>query len=96
MKFTLIILSVLVPFFAQAGGGGGLRPGMEMMAATNPEIVFNLGEHQDIVYYSRGRLVNNQWKIENIQMPSAGLEMESKIKSALETSKTLQDWIEVK
>nr|BFD66195.1 hypothetical protein HAGR004_12170 [Bdellovibrio sp. HAGR004] len=42
MKFTLIILTVLAPFFAHAGGGGGLRPGMQPMMMSNPGL-FELG-----------------------------------------------------
>lgn len=38
MKFTLIILTVLAPFFAHAGGGGGLRPGMQTMMMSNAEL----------------------------------------------------------
>jgi hypothetical protein len=96
MKYTLIILSILLPFFAQAGGGGGLRPGMEMMTANSPEIVFNLGDKDGIARFAHGQLINNQWHIQKMEIPKANLLNQQEVISALQESKTKGDWAQIR
>lgn len=70
MKFTLIILTVLAPFFAHAGGGGGLRPGMEAMTMQNPEYVFNLGENNGVVQFAMGNTKARNGMSKSFHWPS--------------------------
>ncbi|MBS1972661.1 MAG: hypothetical protein JSU04_20300 [Bdellovibrionales bacterium] len=95
MKFTLAILTVLVPFFVHAGGGGGLRPGMES-GMVRPEIVYHLGESNGVTSFAFGQLDNNEWKIQNITLPTSEIELDYNTKQALQVSKKLKNWAEVK
>ncbi|MBV2168813.1 MAG: hypothetical protein KUL82_08910 [Bdellovibrio sp.] len=96
MKFTLIILTVLAPFFAHAGGGGGLRPGMQNMMMKNPEYVYNLGELNGVVQFAYGQYQGTKWNVEKLSLPVSDLQLDPSALSALRSSKELKTWIEVK
>lgn len=97
MKFTLIILTVLAPFFAHAGGGGGLRPGMQtMMMNRNPELIFNIGEQDDWVKFAHAKLVEQKWQIQKIEMHKDDLMSDAPLVKALEDSLTIKNWSEIK
>lgn len=110
MKFTLIILTVLAPFFAHAGGGGGLRPGMQtMMMTTNlgnhaaavnfanqtPKIVFNVSELNGWTKFAYGQLVDRQWQIRHMEIPTTELITHTSLADALQNSSLVNDWVEV-
>lgn len=95
MKCTLVILTVLIPFFAQAGGGGGLRPGMES-GMVRPEIVYHLGESNGITYFAYGELENKQWNIQKANIPTIELNLDYKTKLALKASQENKNWVEIK
>lgn len=97
MKFTLIILTVLAPFFAHAGGGGGLRPGMQtMMMQKSPEFIFALGEKNGLVEFVRGQYHGQTWMVENVSLPVDELQLDPSTSYALDSSKILNSWIELK
>lgn len=96
MKFTLIILTVLAPFFAHAGGGGGLRPGMQTMMMNSPEIVFHMGQKDGFVKFAYGHLEGNQWQIQRVQVPKNELTLAPEETSALEKSEITKDWVYIK
>lgn len=96
MKFTLTILTVLAPFFAHAGGGGGLRPGMQTMSMQNPEYVFNLGETDGVVQFARGQYQGTKWNVEKLSLAASDLQLDPSALSALKSSKELKTWVEIK
>lgn len=94
MKFTLAILTVLAPFFVHAGGGGGLRPGMES-GMVRPEIVYQVREADGMIEFAHGSLENHQWNIQNLKIPTVQLIEDRAVFSALKKSKVLNNWVEI-
>lgn len=93
MKFTLIILTVLTPFFAHAGGGGGLRPGMQrMMIVRNPEIVFSMGSNNDSVFFAHGKKIENSWEINKYRISIDALQKDEALLQALSSSEQNNSW----
>lgn len=96
MKFTLIILAVLAPFFAHGGGGGGLRPGMQTMMMQRPEYVFSLGENSGLVHFAYGQYDGTKWNVKKLSLTASDLQLDLSTLSALKASKELNTWIEIK
>lgn len=92
MKFTLAILTVLVPFFVHAGGGGGLRPGMES-GMVRPEIVYSLGTQNGSEQFAYGTLSFGRWDVKTISLPQEVISQNQKMLNALEQSKNSSDWV---
>lgn len=72
---------------AGTGGGGVLG---------RPEIVYNIGKKDGIVKFGYGQLVDQKWQVQNIEMPETELFKDEAVVKALEASKTLSDWAEIK
>lgn len=92
MKFTLIILTVLAPFFAHSGGGGGLRPGMQTMMMRSPEIVFTLGSDSNSVTFAHGKIQDNKWQVQQLRLPIGRVLADQHLLRALDQSTRSQDW----
>ncbi|MBY0555408.1 hypothetical protein K2P97_12820 [bacterium] len=105
LSFTLISLST----FASGGGGGVLarviatQPGgtkdtglITSGFTKTPEIVFNLGQNNGTVKFAYGQLVNKKWQIESIEMTVAELSQDSAVVRALQDSRDLKTWAEIK
>lgn len=93
MKFTLIILTVLAPFFAHAGGGGGLRPGMQTMMMKSPEVIYHLGDSTNTVQFAYGKFENNNWKIEKLSIDSDALNLNRELSEAILKSNLTNSWV---
>lgn len=102
MKFALIILTVLAPLLGHAGGGGGLRPGMQTMMFNSDisnsktthslEIVYDMGNTNGVQKMIYGRLLENKWSFQNLQIPLNELNLTKEEINALETSRTTRNW----
>lgn len=92
MKFNLIILTVLTPFFAHAGGGGGLRPGMQTMMMNSPEIVYMLGADPNSVTFAHGKFQGQKWQIQQLRLPIYQVIADQNLLKALDQSTQNKDW----
>ncbi len=70
------------------GGAGGLRPGAE--------IVFHMGQENGFIKFAYGRLIENKWQIEKHELPTKEIINEEEVISALELSKSMQNWAPIK
>lgn len=61
-----------------------------------PEIVYNLGNKDGIVRFGYAQLVDQNWQVQNIEMPEADLMKDVSVIKALKDSKALNDWAEIK
>lgn len=112
MKYILSITFTLISFSSFAGGGGGggvlarvmaLQPGgtedtglITSALTKTPEIVFNLGQNNGTVKFAYGQLVNKKWQIENLEMTVVELSQDSAVVKALQDSRDLKTWTEIK
>lgn len=100
-KFV-VLLSVLfsISSFASTNGGGVLRANMMAVGigdlANNPEIILHLGENNGKIKFAYGQLVGKQWQIEKFEMPAAELVTDASVIKALQDSKFLKTWTELK
>lgn len=72
----------------ELGGGGGLRPGSE--------IVFHMGQENGMVKFAYGRLIENKWQIEKHELPTKEILDDDEVIKALELSQSVQDWAPLK
>ncbi|MBS1972626.1 MAG: hypothetical protein JSU04_20125 [Bdellovibrionales bacterium] len=79
-----------------AGGGGGVRPGMQTMAAKQPEIVYSIRQSEESVIFAHAQLINNKWQIERFSLPKTEFTMNEEFESALKLSQQTKQWIEIK
>lgn len=73
-------------------GGGTMKP----RTGQSPEIVFNQGKQNGIVKFAYGKLVDSEWQIQNVEIPEAELFPDASILKALQDSKDISDWAEIK
>lgn len=95
MKAIILITTVFLSQFSLAGtGGGGVM--MRTMSAKQPQIVYNMGKQDGLVRFAYGQLVDKKWQIQNIEMPESELMTDLTVVKALQDSKSLNDWAELK
>lgn len=100
MKFTLIILTVLAPFFAHAGGGGGLRPGMSMLMSNQElislvntsHVLSKVDDFKEADVVVAGRYENNKWDMKKYYVPKKEIENIPALKDALNQTFHNQNW----
>ncbi|MFP5519674.1 MAG: hypothetical protein ACLGGX_07200 [Bdellovibrionia bacterium] len=112
MKYILSIAITLVSFSSFAGGGGGGGVMAKVMAVKaniddtvlmpsglnmkTPEIIFNMGQKDGLVKFAYGQLVDKKWQVQKIEMPEADLMVDASVMKALQDSKDLKSWAEIK
>lgn len=95
MKAIILIITLFLSQLSQAGtGGGGVM--MRTFALNNPQIVYHMGQQDGLVRFAYGQLVDKKWQIQKVQMPEAELLNNVSVINALETSKNLNDWVNLK
>lgn len=67
-------------------GGGGDRP---------REIVYNIGSSNGLIKFAYGKLINNRWDIQKIELPENDLLTDSSLFNALDDSKSSRYWVEI-
>lgn len=88
-----MLLASLNSFAGGSGGGGVL---MNRIAGDAPEIVYHMGQQDGLVQFAYGQLVDNQWKIQKIEMNAADLKVDTAVMNALRDSKSLNSWVKIK
>lgn len=110
MKAMILIFTVFLSQLSLAGTGGGgvmattgktLQDGgsvdtLKQRVGLSPEIVFNKGAQNGVARFAYGQFVDNQWKIQNIEMSEIELLKDESVIKALQASKSLSDWAEIK
>lgn len=112
MKYILSIALTLVSVSSFAGGGGGGGVMAKVMAVKaniddtglmptglnvkSPEIIFNMGQKNGLVKFAYGQLVDKKWQVQKIEMPEADLMVDASVMKALQDSKDLKSWAEIK
>lgn len=95
MKAIILITTVFLSQLSLAGtGGGGVM--MRTMSSKQPQIVYNIGQQNGVVRFAYGQLVDKNWQIQNIEMPESELVADLTVVKALQESKTLNAWTELK
>ena len=95
MKAIILITTIFLSQLSLAGtGGGGVM--MRTMSAKQPQIVYNLGQQNGIARFAYGQLVDKNWQIQNIEMPESELMADLTVVKALQDSKVLNAWTELK
>lgn len=99
MKLSILITTALFPLFTLAGGGGGLRPNMQMVSqdlnvarATPAEALYYLGHDGQSVHFAYAKWSGNSWDISKIEMSDDRLPKDGIIKEALELSEASREW----
>ena len=94
MKAIILITTIFLSQLSLAGTGGGVM--MRTMSAKQPQIVYNMGQQNGIVRFAYGQLVDKNWQIQNYEMPESELMADLTVVKALQDSKTLNTWTELK
>ena len=97
MKF-LVLIFTLSSSMAMAGGSVGT---MERIIngkfnSNTSEIIYNFGRSQNEILLGYGSLVNNQWQIEKIKLPSNLIQIDPAILRALNESELTKTWSQIK
>ncbi len=66
------------------------------MMERNPEFLFNLGEKDGLVRFAYGQYQGTDWKVEKISASVNDLQLDPSALSALESSKALNTWVQIK
>lgn len=95
--------------FASGGGGGVLAAVMASKMkiddtglinagnlAKSQEIIFNMGQKDGLVKFAYGQLVDKKWQVQKLEMLEAELLADSSVMKALQDSKSLNSWAEIK
>lgn len=95
MKAIILITTIFISQLSLAGtGGGGVM--MRTVSAKQPQIVYNIAQQDGLVRFAYGQLVDKKWQIQNIEMPESELVADLTVVKALQDSKTLNAWTELK
>ncbi len=96
MKTIILITTIFLSQLSLAGTGGGGVMMKTMMSTKQPQIVYNMGQQNGFVRFAYGQFVNQKWEIQNIEMPESELIVDVSVTKALQDSKSLNDWAELK
>lgn len=96
MKAIILITTIFLSQLSLAGTGGGGVMMKTMMSTKQPQIVYNMGQQNGLVRFAYGQLVSQKWEIQNFEMPESELMTDLTIVKALQDSKSLNDWAELK
>jgi len=95
MKAIILIITVFLSQLSLAGtGGGGVM--MRTFSMQNPQIVYHMGQQDGLVRFAYGQLIDQKWQIQKIQIPEAELMTNLTVVNALQDSKALESWVEIK
>lgn len=82
---------------ASGNGGGTMLTGNGAGTMSNgSEIVYYMGEQEGLVQFAYGQLVENKWQVQKLEMAEADLLADSSVMNALQYSKDLKSWAEIK
>ena len=95
MKAIILITTVFLSQFALAGtGGGGVM--MKTFSMNNPQIVYHMGQQDGLVRFAYGQLVDQKWQVQKVEMSESELMNDVSVFKALEVSKSLNTWVDLK
>lgn len=105
-KSIVLLIGLVISFVstmtvASTHGGGVLMSALNLPKESSQfknqtEIVYHMGQQDGLVKFSYGHLVGQNWEIKKIEMTEADLATDSVIVKALENSKALNSWVEIK
>lgn len=95
MKAIILITSIFLSQLSLAGtGGGGVM--MRTLSTKQPQIIYHMGQQDGLVRFAYGQLVDQKWQIQKVEMPEAELVANLTVVKALQDSKALNSWTELK
>ena len=94
----LIILTTLFSLNVFAGNGSGTMERIlnGQLNKNAQEIIFNFGQNQNEIRLGYGSLVNNQWQIEKIKLPTNLNQIDPAVVKALTESAVTKTWAVIK
>jgi len=102
----ILTVSSSLAFAGGSGGGGVMMDTMRVkhdMLNTNgggvlspKEIVFHMGQNNGLVKFAYGQLVDKKWQVQKIEISEADLKVDACVMKALQDSKDLKSWAEIK
>lgn len=109
---TLISIFISLNAVASTNGGGVLiknsmmRLGIEDKAIVDDthalsipaprEIIFNMGQEDGSIKFAYGQLLNRSWRIQKLEMTEAEIAIDPALMRALQDSKSLNSWTEIR
>lgn len=106
MKNLGLLIAILIPGISFAGNGGGTMSAARILTQQSggggggvlgpSEIVFHLEQNENSVRFAYGRLVDNQWQVQNLEVLKSELEYDPEVIKALQASSKMKTWRAVK
>lgn len=60
------------------------------------EIIYNIGKQDGVVKFAYGQLIDQKWQVQKIEMSETNLMNDVTVIKALEDSKSVNDWVDLK
>lgn len=94
---TLVSLISAVSFAGGTGGGGVLKGNLAARIGNGSgniqrEAIFHIGQQDGIIKFAYGQLIDNDWKIEKVELPMEVLEIDEAMMDSLNKSRLLKAW----
>lgn len=102
MKTFITLLILVTSNFVFAGGSvGTMKTAQEQLQngklkTNKTELIFNMGTKEGLQKFAQAKLVHGQWQVSEHIAPLEAVQVDFDFSKALEDSKTVQDWAELK
>ncbi len=106
MKYLIFTLSILLSELSLAHGSvGTMRVSdkdklkqviSDIKFNEHSKIIYNMGTKGELIYYAQGELVQGQWNVKQLAVPSVDVVENSEFIKYLEQSEATQNWVEIK
>lgn len=102
MKTFITLLILVTSNFALAGGSvGTMKTAQEQLQngtikTNKSELIFNMGTKDGLQKFAQARLIQGKWEVSEHITPLEAVQVDYDFSKALEDSKSVQDWAELK
>lgn len=92
MKTFLTLITFLSASSAFAGNGSGTMGAMRFIG-DKAQAIYDLGKKNDLSRFAYGELVDGKWQVQEIEMLTSDLLIDTEAVKALELSKAKKSWV---
>lgn len=98
---TCLILLISNSVFASGGSVGTMKTAQEQLRngslkTNKSELIFNMGTKDGLQKFAQARLIQGKWEVSEHIAPLETVQVDYDFFKALEDSKTVKDWAELK